>query len=377
MQTDAFKTIVKQMARATSFQDVFGKLSGDHFSRRRQLRKQFAYLAQTIHPDHVDEVHRTEAAVAFQKLTELRSKADEAIGQNAYEKPFTSVAPASTHTVEISSKSRSYLLDGHAFKEGDFSVLYRGTCAEGEIIAKIAREPSDNAWLEREAQILLKMKTPDPRDPEHPLKPYMPQLLESFFVKEGGRQFRVNIMRHVPDMVSVADIIEAFPNGLEPPQAAWVSRRVIAQAIAADMLGLVHGALTPDHTLVDPYKHEPLHIGWAHALSDPRATKARITHVVDRWRDIYAPEVFDKKTPDHRTDIYMAGATLVRLLGGDVHKHSLPKAVPDAMAAVTLRAIEKSPAKRFQTGAEFLEEYTRTVRGIWGRVYRPLAMPIR
>lgn len=372
---EAFRAVVEQMRSAKRYADLFGVLPGDHISRKRSLRKSFAYLVTQVHPDHVPEMLKREATASFQKLNELRRGAEAALENNTYDQLISHVA-ATAYKVEIASAKRAYTIAEAPFKEGDFSALYRGKCDIGEIIAKIALEPSCNQWLEREANLLAPLVRRDHRDAAHPLSPYLPEVEETFILPESGKHFRVNIMRCVPDLVSVADIIAAFPSGLEPPQAAWVSRRVIAQTIAAQMLGVVHSAMTPDHVLVDPYKHEPLHIGWAHALSDPRVSKSRIMHIVDRWRDIYPPEVFDKKPVDHRSDIYMAGATLVRLLGGDVLKRTLPSSVPDRMAEVTLRAIEHSPAKRPQDGKQYLDEYTRVVRGIWGRVYRPLVMPV-
>ncbi len=204
---------------------------------------------------------------------------------------------------------------------------------------------------------------------------FVPHLLDTFLMEGAGRtRYRVNVMKYKKDFVSLAEVIDAYPSGLEPAQVAWVARRIIAQALAASMMGVVHGAITPDHVLVNPVSHEPLHIGWAHAIMNP--TSERITHVIDRWREYYPPEVFEKKHPDLRTDLFMAGKTIIKLLGGDVKNTTLPSTVPPEMRRIILQLVEKSPSRRPSDGKVYLDEFTRVVRGIWGRKYRPLAMPI-
>lgn len=373
MASTAFDSVATALRAATTYTEVFGLLHGDAISRKAQLRKQFAYLANIVHPDHVEDTLKAAAQQAFETLVLLRSGAEDAIARGMYEQPFHTIA-AATYTVALTSTRGTYKLADAAFCEGDFSALYKGEGKTGAITAKIALEPACTVWLEREASFLAEFMT---NRAVQSLQPYVPNLIDTFLVKEGSKQFRVNIIRAVPDLVSIQDIITAFPGGLESPQAAWVARRIIAQVIAATMLGAVHGAITPDHVLVDPYKHEPLHIGWAHAIRDPKGSHVRITQIVERHRDLYPPEVFTKTIPDERTDIYMAGATIVKLLGGDVKARTLPVSVPDEMSACVMRAIEPTPGRRFSSGVQFLDEFTRVVRGIWGRVYRPLIMPVR
>ena len=379
--THAIREVATRIKSAARFSAIFGTLpKGDTKAMRGALRKQFSYLARVVHPDHAPPPYAAEAAEAFRLLNELRHAAEDAIERGAYDAPITPHASASTNTEaetsEIVTARGSYRLKQTAFREGDFSILYRGTFAGAKppaILAKIAREPALNSWLEKEAVLLRQVADAKARSPLFGISPFLPSLLDTVLVEgDKGTRYRTNIYRFVPDMVSVADIIAAYPRGLDAPQAAWVARRIFAQPLAASMLGVVHGSITPDHVLVNPFTHEPLHTGWPHAQKS-----GRITHVVDRWKDIYPPEVFDKKDADHRTDIYMAGATTVRLLGGDVGSKSLPASVPSEVRQILLHTLEQSPARRPQDGRLLLDEFTRVVREKWGRVYRPLTMPIR
>lgn len=377
--THAIREVARRLKTAASFAAVFGALpKGDARAQRGYIRKQFGFLASLVHPDHVSPEDSKEASEAFRLLNELRHAAEDAIGRGAYEKPITPKDPgnATSDYSEIVSSKGTYRLSQKVFAEGDFSMLYRGTMLGSTsvpIIAKIAREPADNSWLEKEAVLLKQAADAKAKTPLSGISPFLPNILDTLFVEgDGGRRYRANIVRFVPGMVSIADIMRAYPGGLEAPQAAWVARRIFAQTLAASMLGVTHGAITPDHVLVHPVSHEPLHTGWGHATSS-----GRVTHIIDRWRDIYPPEVFKKEDADHRTDIYMAAATIVRLLGGDVARKKLPASVPPEVARLILRCLEESPSRRPQDGRALLDEFTRVVRSVWGRTYRQLDMPVR
>jgi hypothetical protein len=375
--------VARQIRAATKFSDVFGPMPpGDRATKRAALRKKFVYLASIVHPDHVregDVALRETAQKTFTALNAMRQKADEALLHNAYDSTFMQgeFLESSQDGAEMRSKKGAYKLSSTIFRSGDFSAIYRGKTIEGTprpVIVKVAAEPTLNAWLEKEVTLLAELRDAKKGSDIYGLKSYVPELIDTFLAKDGkNRHFRVVVTNSIPDLVSVTDIIDAYPDGLDPKDAAWVSRRIIAQTVAARMLGVVHSAMVPDHILVDPYKHEPLHIGWTHAVKKSE----RITHVIDRWRNFYPPEIFDKKIPDHRTDIYMAGKTIIRLHGGDEKANTFPSAVPDEIARVILRAVESSPSRRFGDGMQFLDEYTRVVRKLWGRGYRPLIMPVR
>lgn len=359
---------------------VFGPLTGVSLSDKKSaLRKQFAYLARTVHPDHVPRVHADLAAEAFRLLNELRAGAEAALEAGTYDKPLSGKSAHDTaHGHELTSPAGVYRIPDDPIYRGDFSALFRGKRLGSDptpVLVKIAFEPALNQWLEREALVLRRFA--DGAHPAHKVCAYVPEILDTFVVQgERGARHRANVLRFVQDFVSLADVIKAYPRGLDPQDVAWIYRRVIGQALAAELLGVVHGAITPAHVLVNPFTHEPRHIGWAHAIEKPWDTGARVTHVIDEYREYYPPEVFDKKPPTAQTDIYMAGKTAISLLGGNVRKNTLPSSVPDSIARVILRAVEENPARRPQDGMRYLDEFTRVVRETWGRKYRPLSMPV-
>lgn len=375
---DSIFAVAAALKTATSYPSIFGKLpDGVVEHQLKALRGQFAYLAMVVHPDHAPESFKKEAAAVFVELNKLRTAAEEAVRTGTYDKPFRENVQTATI---LQSSAGLYRLDERPFQQGDFSALYLATIipdSKHRMVVKIATDPLHNPWLENEARILKRFGGGKGTGTTEGIHKFLPTLVDTFTISgDVGKQYRANVMTHVSDLVSVAEIIKAHPTGQDPRDAAWIARRVFAQTLAASMAGVVHGAITPDHVLVHPLTHEPLHIGWAHALDTAANPNARITHIINRWKDWYPPEVFAKKQPDHKTDLYMAGKTVLALFGGDTKRNILPSgSVPQSIARVITACVQEEPARRPHDGKSVLDEFTRAVKVEWGRVHRPLHMP--
>lgn len=377
------ESVLQTLKTASSFLDVFGPIpsSTKIDNQRRVLREQYAYLARMVHPDRVDEGDKRVAEEAFHLLTSMRKSAEEALAGGEYDRPFPKGAPPETETHEtiIQSSKAVYRVKGSPCGSSDFSRIFPATmvgAAPQEVLLKIAAKPMMNPLLESEAKILRRCQDTSVPRSVIALRNVVPQLLDTFVVSGGtGTQYRVNVFARSPGYISLTEVLKAFPGGLDHRDAAWIIRRIVAQACAANMLGVVHGAIVPDHVLVHPITHNPLHIGWAHAVYPDQGE--RITLIIDRWKAWYPPEVFNKQAPTQQTDLYMVGKTIVWLLAGSVANNTLPKSVPAQLARVVLSCVDPSPARRPKSGRILLDDFTRVIRQLWGKEYRPLNIPVR
>jgi hypothetical protein len=367
------EAIAKNLDTATSFTAVFGTLpTGDHKVQRSAVRKQFAYLAQIVHPDHVHDAPDL-AERAFEHLRALFNAAEAAILDGSYDKPFPAgIKPGSKPIedyFELTSKTVTYRCNDTPYRTGDFSFLYQAQVDGKDLLVKIAKEPTANALLETEATRLRKFRTTESMKGIHR---FLPEIIDSMIIPgPGGKQYRANVMSFSPAMLSLADIKSHFPaGGLIPQQAAWIVRRVMAQTCAAAMAGVVHASITPDHVLVDPIKHEPCHIGWLHATERTPLT------IVDRWKDWYPPEIFAKQVPTHQTDIYMAAKTCIWLFSGDTHTNLMLPTIPKPITDILMKCVDESPRSRPSDGLKVLTELTTAIRSAWGRSYKPLLLPL-
>jgi hypothetical protein len=328
---------------------------------------------------HPDRVHHDEVSFAtsvFAELSTLYRRALEALERGVYENGFTpSRGGATANTkVTVSSGTATYQLDLEPYREGDFSNIHLGESSDGtKIFAKIAADPTMNPYLVGEANLLMRATKEVAMSK---LTPFLPTILDSVILTESGNeQFRMNIFAYKPGFVSLTEIKAVYPGGLPLEDAAWIWRRVLGQTLAASMLKTVHGAIVPDHILVHPITHEPLHIGWAHAIERPHERNAKLTTIIDRWRDWYPQEVFAREVPSHQTDLYMAGKTMLYLLGGDVARNRFPSHVPASIVAIVRRCLETKVERRPRDGLALMQEFLKEVEKLWGRKYRPLRLP--
>src|SRR5262245_13445559 len=284
---DAFETVAHSLRNAGSFVQLFGSLpAGDPDAVNAALRARFAYLARIVHPDQAPAAAKARAADVFAELQRLRRGAERAIADGAYDKPIPADLRSGAAEAEtiLQSPAARYRLDAAPFTIRDSSRRYRARTSDvaaQPVIVQIAAAPTDNPALEHEARIVARFHGAPADDPLRRTARYVPPLLDSFLLPDAdGRRFRVNVMPSEDGFVALSDIIAAYPDGLDPRDAAWICRRVLAQTLAAAMAGVVHGALTPDHVLIHPLSHEPRHIGWAHELDG----RSRIARHVTWWR---------------------------------------------------------------------------------------------
>jgi len=88
---------------------------------------------------------------------------------------------------------------------------------------------------------------------------------------------------------TLADVREAYPDGIDGRAAVWMWRRVLAVLGWTHASGFAHGAVAPEHVLVHPRDHGALLVGWSKAAPCDAASRARdlamsaraILHVVD------------------------------------------------------------------------------------------------
>lgn len=375
--TNALEVVRDQFAKATTMADVFGPLSsGDLREKKRLLKRQYAILAKMTHPDRVVATDVVLATEVFAQLSTLYRRALEALEAGVYDNSFITArsAVSSNTKVSLSAGATTYHIDVEPYREGDFSNIHLGQSADGAaIFAKIAADPTMNPYLVSEASVLTHARG---LTAMKGVLPFLPKLLDSVILTEArNEQYRVNLYAYKPGFVSLTEIRVAYPDGLPPEDAAWIWRRVLGQTLAASMMGVVHGAIVPDHVLVNPVTHEPLHIGWAHAIERPAERNAKLTTVIDRWRDWYPSEVFAREVPSHQTDLFMAGKTMVYLLGGDVARDRFPSHVPKEVVHIVQRCLETKVERRPRDAFVLMREFTNVIQKLWGRTYRPLRLP--
>ncbi len=196
------------------------------------------------------------------------------------------------------------------------------------------------------------------------------------------------VMEHL-EGESMADRLKRT-GGLAPSDAVYLVRHVASALIAAHDAGIIHRDLKPDNIFIvsDPdvpggERTKLLDFGIAKLTEDDRATALKTQTGAIMGTPVYmSPEQCrGVANADGRTDLYALGCVLFELLTGRPPFHeralgelfaahlyepppdprSLRPDVPDGIAAVTLKLLEKDPANRFQSGRALAEKLDNLV----------------
>ena len=239
---------------------------------------------------------------------------------------------------------------------GDIANLYE--LDRGQFL-KQPRSPANNDLMEREARALQRIAVQgDPR-----YLPYLPRLVDTFRHRDPstGKERRVNVLGGVPHLISLAEVMRRRPDGLDPRDAAWMWRRLLVSLGEAHNAGVVHGAVVPDHILIEPTDHGVVLVDWCYSVVDGLD---HIPAVVPRYADWYPPEVHKRQTPGPGTDIAMAARTMTAVMGGHA-----PAALLAFAGGCSLPSLQSRPDDAWH----LLEELDDVLERLYGpRTFRPL-----
>ncbi|MCF2525680.1 molecular chaperone DnaJ [Yinghuangia soli] len=351
---------------ATAPEDLFGPYDGTPEACLRSGGRMYRALARLLHPDTVPDARKGPAQAVFTRLSELWLR---------YQQTITGVTG---RQVVITTRKRAYSV-GVERARGDIASLYKVTYAdrdgtEARALLKMPRSVADNDLMEREAAALARIE----RDGDPEYAAYVPRLIEAFRHRDAatGTERRANVVERVRGFVSLTEVREAYPDGLDARDVAWMWRRLLVALGYAHRAGVVHGAVVPDHVLIHPQKHGLVLVDWCYATLRERGADGEfgpaaehVPALLDRFADLYPPEVPGKATPDASTDIFMATRCMTYLLGPDA-----PKPLFRFARGCTLPAQARRPHDAWQ----LLGELDDLLGRLYGpRRFRPFTMPGR
>jgi hypothetical protein len=147
---------------------------------------------------------------------------------------------------------------------------------------------------------------------------------------------------------------------LSPGEALAVARQICEALEYAHEAGVAHRDIKPENILLDKKgRVKVADFGLAKLLGPvPAEPQLTASHQIVGTLKYMAPEQLERPLEvDHRADLYSLGVVLYEMLTGELPfgRFSLPseKDVGDSLLdAVILRALERDPARRFQSAGE-------------------------
>lgn len=338
---------------AGSPHDLFGPTPTD--GNLTEATRRYRGLARLIHPDVAPD--RPVAQRLFVRLGELWAQYTALVGTGS--------------PVTVTTR-RGTLSAGRLLARGDLAHVYaadyqpHATTGDAQsTVWKVARHPRHNDLLNAEAQALRRLTTwGDLR-----FAAYVPTLLDAFTHEQAGSGMRrrTTVQRRLDGYVSLAQLIDAFPGGIDARDTAWMWRRLLVGLGHAHRAGVVHGAVVPEHVLIHPEEHGLVLIDWCHAINTATTPGARVTALVTTWRSLYPPEVLNRQAATPATDIFMASQVMALLMNDRM---------PRPMRAFIAGCTSANPLGRPQDAWALQHELDELLARLYGpRRFRPFHLP--
>jgi serine/threonine protein kinase len=346
--------LIETMLQASQPEQIFGKLGNPP---EEGLRRQYRELAMTAHPDHNPGAWAA-ANEAFRQLQGWHAAAQRKLAAGTYGKH---------ERIRATIAGRTYV--GYTAPiAGDLCEIFPVDDGHTSALLKVARNPRSSDLLQAEAQALHRIERQ--LDGEK-IRAHFPHYVESFTLGDSAGQRRhVNVLRPEQGTYSLAEVLRAYPNGLHLADAAWMFNRLLAALATTHSLGLIHGAVLPEHLLIRPSDHNGILIDWCYSVAIGEPIKA----ISQPHADAYPPEVPEKQPATPASDLYMAAGLLARMLGGEQGEPPAHTAKP---IAALLRACRiPTPARRHNDAWQVLDDFRAILADIYGPpAFRPFQMP--
>lgn len=236
--------------------------------------------------------------------------------------------------------------------------------------ADLARDPSFYERFRREAQNAASLNHPT-----------IVQVYDTGEAQTSSGPLPYIVMEYV-DGETLRDVLRR--DGTIAPQAAmtWMAD-VCAALDFSHRNGIVHRDMKPANVMLTRAGEiKVMDFGIARAMSDPSAGMTQTAAVIGTAQYL-SPEQARGDSVDARSDVYAAGCVLFELLTGQppftgdspvsvAYQHvredpptpsSILDTVPPELDSITLKALSKNPANRYQTAGEMRQDLIRVLAG--------------
>lgn len=302
---------------------------------------------------------------------------DSEVSAERFHQAFRAWNSPETHQIAswISLGDRHWAVE-QQIAQGDISDVYSGKLARWPTelaILKILRDDKDIDRFDNEWNALQALHRSEARGADS-FTLLLPQPILHGKISPGlfeGR--RASIFRRIPGFRhTLEDVIRAYPQGIPPQASIWMWRRILEVLSFVHASGMVHGAVTPAHLLIQENEHGMRLVGYG--CSGKTGGKLRSIP-----RDLESFYPGSKRTPLKLTpqlDLIMSARCITAALGGDPAAVSVPKDVPAPLADILRRIAQGDPDAPGEDAWRVREELGMLADQVFGPPrFIPIAMP--
>jgi serine/threonine protein kinase len=310
-----FEEKYKLLKDAKIPEDVFGNSKE---MKHEDITKTFNKIVVHVHPDKCEKENIEKANEAFLILMNFRTNAEQKIIDGIYgeKNPYEGVI--------ISTRKNKYKIVNF-LTEGDLCYVFKATDKNGMYVAiKIIKNVVNNDLLENEATNLKYLYNDSPVKTFKIMEHICPMPMDEFIYDDSGINRKGLVYPFIRGVVTVEDVINSYPNGIDVRDAAWMINRILGGLMAPHQSDLVHGGIVPNNIFLDLPTHNGIILDWAFSVKKETPLKA----VSTKYKMYYPDEVFSKTPVNSGLDLYMVAKIFIKLVGGDVIKNEFPNTVP-------------------------------------------------
>lgn len=246
--------------------------------------------------------------------------------------------------------------------EGDLCDIYRGTYNGRPAALKVSHGVDVNDLVEHEADVIRHLFPAE--EANAGFLRYLSKLSYSFHNEREGK--RINVFPWLGEHVSVADILKAYPAGIEYQNMVWMFKRGLEGLGYVHEKNVLHGAVLPPHLLIHPADHGAKLIDWSYAVTNANTRRNKVRAMSAPWRSFYAPEILAKEIPTAATDIYMLAKCMVALQGGDVTTNAMPDTTPEPIQRFLRECLSPMQHLRPNNAWDLVEKFNEVLRRVIG-----------
>jgi serine/threonine protein kinase len=326
------------------------------------LEERYTKLKRVVDPSLYRQPDKDSAEDANAKLDKFYELAKSRIRQYIYGIPGRTQARPAHATKSFNVGPNRYYL-GTKLNEGSHSNTFeafmeRDGTHVGDILLKVAKDPSHNPFLKREARnldVLHELMVPQWK--------HLPFIMDRF--ESGGR---MGIAFRRVSGYSLRQVHEhrTHRTGVDQKHIVWMLDRLFSCLGYVHSQGLVHGDLNPDHILIQPPSHNAIICGWAAAAHKPAITRESLTlsdHV------FAAPEARSNGQIGPWSDIYSVGKLMIWLIGGDPAQNTIPSGVAGPISRFLLSMVVEDHERRPADAWKLFNEQCAIKDSLWPRQF--------
>lgn len=245
----------------------------------------------------------------------------------------------------LQTRSHTYSVGALPFVKGATCDFYASSSAERLSVLKMPRSPGSNDRVEHEAMVLRRLSAMGDKR----FVAFVPDAHELCRREIDGDELVCLVLEPLDGFYTLTEVMNAYPLGIEGRDVAWMWRRILVALGFAHEVGIVHGAVTPDHVMIHPEEHGLVLVGWGSSVN--------VGEVIE---DADGNPVVLNTTP--LTDIRAACTVMLDTLG----------AAPPA----EMKAFAKGCHFTDRTAWLLKEDYDQILERLYGRrKFRPFHMP--